>query len=397
MSGSDGFRCWMAKAVAVLTLLLLIRFTPAGAQTLPTERTDTTGVSHSFLPAFSYESDLGFIGGGFYLRTLRRPGYDPYKDRFRVAALASTNGYLEGNVRYRWLRSFGTDIRSRLDLKGYRMLNDYYFGIGNNTAFSEERWDNDYYFFRSVAFGFDYKGRKPLRESGEKRNRHLDLLLLAGVEYEIPYVKQPNSSLNVDPPPAGDKGGWVNYVGSGLLWDSRNTEIAPKRGLRLQTEAWYAPEVLLSDYRMSMLRADLRHYFTFHLIRDVTVAHRLLMRRTAGDVPYWQMSTFGDADRMRGYPRNRFMGKSMITHSLELRTWLVEWSEYDVKLGGQLFMDTGRVFSDRDRTRHILEDYKQSYGFGGAFTLFDPDFMFRGDIGFTDEGAQIYVGTQYAF
>ncbi len=357
---------------------------------------DTNGVTHSVLPALSYESDLGLIGGGFYVRTLRRPNYDPYKDRFRAAALASTKGYLEGNIQYTWLKSFGTDIRSRLDLYAHRLLQDYYFGIGNSSSYSEDLWDEEYYFFRSVSFGVDYKGRKPLREYEGSGNNHLDLLLLAGVQYEIPYVRQDSSSFNFMPPP-GDKGGWLNYIGTGILWDTRNTEVAPKRGIRFQAEVEYAPELLLSDFEMGLFKGDFRHYFTFHLLRDVTVANRLLVRHTTGEVPYWRMSTFGDADRMRGYPRNRFMGKSMVTHSLELRTWLLKWPEYKVKLGGQLFMDTGRVFSENDQSQAILENYKQSFGFGGAFTLFDPDFLFRADIGFAKEGAQLYVGTRYAF
>lgn len=387
----------LGGAVAVLLLVFLLAGVHESNGQSMMSGIDSVGVSHNFMPALSYDSDLGLVGGGFYLRTLQRPGYNPYKDRLRVAALASTKGYLEGNVRYEWLKSFGGSIRSRLDVTVNRMLNDYYFGIGNNTIYRGERLEEDYYFFRSVNFGFDYKGRMPLNSSPDGKNRHLDLLLLAGVEYEIPYVKQQQSTMNLSPPPTGTRGGWLNYVGTGLLWDSRNTEIAPKRGLRMQIQGWYAPKILLSDFQMSMLRTDLRHYFTFHLIKDITVANRLLMRRTAGEVPYWQMSTMGDSDRMRGYHTNRFMGKSMIVHSLELRTWLLEWPEYSFKIGGQLFMDTGRVFSERDQTQHVLEDYHQTYGFGGAMTLFDPDFLFRGDIGFSNDGIQLYVGTQYAF
>jgi hypothetical protein len=71
--------------------------------------------------------------------------------------------------------------------------------------------------------------------------------------------------------------------------------------------------------------------------------------------------------------------------------------EYGLKLGVQLFTDAGRVFTGEDQTEDLFRDYKQTFGFGGAISLFSPDFICRGDIGFSDEVTRIYVGIGYAF
>jgi outer membrane protein assembly factor BamA len=118
----------------------------------------------------------------------------------------------------------------------------------------------------------------------------------------------------------------------------------------------------------------------------------------AGNVPYWELSTLGGENNLRGYPLNRFYGKTSIAYSLELRAWFLRFPRlFGLKFGGQLFTDTGRVFTGSDDINDVFDGYKQTIGFGGAMSIFNPDFILRGEIGFSDEVSRIYVGIGYLF
>lgn len=80
----------------------------------------------------------------------------------------------------------------------------------------------------------------------------------------------------------------------------------------------------------------------------------------------------------------------------ELRTWLFSVLEGRIRAGGQLFWDTGRVYSEEDSGR-FFNDWKHSFGAGAALSLFNPDFIVRADAGFSDEAFRIYFGAGYVF
>lgn len=75
----------------------------------------------------------------------------------------------------------------------------------------------------------------------------------------------------------------------------------------------------------------------------------------------------------------------------------MSFPEYQIKFGGQLFTDIGRVFNDDDGWGDFFNDYRHTYGIGGAMSLFSPDFILRGDIGFSKDVSRIYIGVGYSF
>lgn len=368
--------------------------TKVRAQLVPTDSIPKQGIQNTVLPAVGYTSDLGLIGGGIYSRFDYRPGVEPYYSKIQAMVLASTGGYLEGELHMDWCKTFGLDMRSTLEFGANRLFDDNYFGVGNSTDFKDNRWNNGYYYFETVNFNADYTGRIPVWKS--TFDDKLNALVMAGSEYNIPYPRKDQSTINLMPP-RGVSGGWVNYIGTGLLWENRDSEIHPTRGNRLELKFKAAPSVLFNEYPLTIAKLDAREYFKFHLLRDVVVANRLIMRHANGQVPYWEMSALGNRTIMRGMPMNRYLGNSMIVYSLELRTWLINIKEYQIKLGGQLFTDRGRVFTPGDDFQDIFHNYRRTYGLGGAISLFNPDLIFRGDLGFSKDIMRIYMGIGYAF
>jgi hemolysin activation/secretion protein len=106
----------------------------------------------------------------------------------------------------------------------------------------------------------------------------------------------------------------------------------------------------------------------------------------------------GNKNTLRGYPLNRFKGNSSLAYTLELRTWLLKFPQfYGLKFGGQLFTDAGRVFTEVDDANDLFKEYHQTVGLGGAMSVFNPDFILRGEIGFSEDVSRIYIGVGYMF
>lgn len=373
----------------LLTVLLCATYSCALAQLVP-QKIGKDSLTYAFVPVFSYSSDIGFVGGAVFSHHDYRGTVRPFNRYIEASAIASTKGFVKINGLYEQTRSFNSDIRSRAKVDFDRLASDNYFGIGNGTTFDKQRWEDDYYFYRSVAVGGEYRIRKPVYEIN---GSYLELIGGGGVEYQIPYILQENSSFNRSTPP-GSKGGVIGYVQAGFIWENRDSEFDPGRGNRVIFEFLGAPGPI-SEFSMTSYRLDVRQYVRF--FERITLAARIEGQHAAGKVPYWRMPTLGDDYTLRGYPLNRFKGRSSISYNLELRTWVFRFSEYNIRLGGQLFTDFGRVFAEQDGWEDLFQDYKQTYGIGGAISVFSTDFILRGDIGFSEDVSRIYIGIGYAF
>lgn len=100
---------------------------------------------------------------------------------------------------------------------------------------------------------------------------------------------------------------------------------------------------------------------------------------------------------MRGFPENRFRDDNALFLNTELRTWLFEFPAHDIKFGGTLFADVGRTFPNGTSLNSVFSDLKYVFGFGGNSSFFNENFIFRGDVGFSEEGYGIYFTAGYMF
>lgn len=377
------------RVLFLLWSIICIASTTLSAQDKNKE-TKSDSLASALVPAAGYSSNEGLVGGIIYSRYNYTGDVEPFKSHLKSSALVSTNGYVKVRGKYERTRNFGRPIRSTLDIYFNRFTTNNFFGIGNETPFNRERWENEFYYFESVGFGLGYDLRKPIAQHGD---RHLDLLAGIETEYQIAYVKNAPSSFEEEP--MGSRGGWMNFLKTGLVWENRDREFDPRRGNRFALELRYAPEQI-SRYGMGTARLELRQYF--QLFNSITVANFFEARHATGDVPYWELSTLADDHTLRGYPRNRFQGNSSIAYMLELRSWIFKFPQfYRLKLGAQLFTDTGRVFTGKDNIHDLFEGYKQTIGVGGAVSIINPDFILRGEIGFSEDVSRIYVGVGYLF
>ncbi|MGM0738424.1 MAG: BamA/TamA family outer membrane protein [Bacteroidota bacterium] len=366
------------------------------AQIMPLpEQVSGDTVVTAFIPAAAYASDIGFVGTAAISRFRYNPEVAPYVSLTELRLQASTKGFLDLRVLYEHTETLGRSVRSKWTMNAVRHPFDNYFGIGNNTVFDSDRWEDQYYFYDVMRVNLSYQGRTTLY-----RPRHslstLDLTFMAGTRYEQPGVNEGN--LIDHEQPAGIEAGWTNKIGMGIIRDSRDNEFAATRGGRMQLSWEWAPRFLLNDYPMTLVDVEIRRFLSIPApwLRPV-LAMRLTGSHAFGTIPFWNMPYLGDELTLRGYPVYRFRGDSAIFYNLELRSWVYHHPFLEFSFGVHAFHDSGRVFTDEDRFRDVLRDYHRTFGGGIVMALFTPDFILRFDAGFSDEMLRLYMNIGYMF
>lgn len=349
-------------------------------------------VQSSLVPVFGYQSDAGFIGGAVWQRIDYESEQFDFGNVTSMELSASTMGHLSGKFDHERTESFGGRVRSRYRVELFRIPNLTYFGIGNRTTFDPDLYNEGWYDFMERSIRFQYTGRVGL--SGNRTDGQLDLQFLLSVSGYSPRPAG-EASLFEESKPTGYNGGWANRIGAGFILDHRDSEFNPTRGFRLESSLSGAGGVTLSRYRFGLYMIDGRAYIP--LGRDLVIAQRVELQHTFGETPFQEMPTLGSELALRGYALNRFRAYTALHHQLELRSWLFSVLNEEIRFGAQLFMDTGRVFSEGESLGDLPDGLKQTFGVGGVMSLFNPDFIFRGELGFSDELYRIYIGIGYLF
>ncbi|MDG5767414.1 BamA/TamA family outer membrane protein [Balneolales bacterium ANBcel1] len=356
--------------------------------------TTITGI----FPAAIYTSDVGLLGAVLVSRYRYHPRIQPYVSRTELGLEASTRGLFSLKLKYEQTETFGRPVRSRWRLDGEKNPVETFFGIGNDTGFDKELWDDGYYYFEVYRAGFEWMGRHAVYRNNRGRGSggQLDVTATLGVHYEKATDRQ--DELMGEWRPRGIEGGFLSKVGAGLLWENRDNEFAATRGNRLRISGTWAPGGITGEFPMAKLSADIRQYVTL----PVPYFRPVLAARTVGviahgSVPYWEQPYLGDHYTVRGYPFHRFRGNASVLYNLELRTWVYEYPEYSFRLGVHTFHDGGRVFAGDDGLGDLFRDYHRTFGGGIAISIFSPDLILRLDAAFSDEMFRFYGNVGYMF
>ena len=117
------------------------------------------------------------------------------------------------------------------------------------------------------------------------------------------------------------------------------------------------------------------------------LAARFWVKHVRRWAPYFLMSSLGGDETLRGFKEERFADQAMTLASVEYR-----FPVYG-KLGGVLFVDSGRVYPTiRDVT---LKDWHNNVGVGLRYYL--TNFVARADIGSSDEGSRVFFNFGHVF
>jgi outer membrane protein assembly factor BamA len=201
--------------------------------------------------------------------------------------------------------------------------------------------------------------------------------------------------------------GHTNYLRAGLTWDTRDREIGTQSGTWADVIVQRADKSFGASNDYTRWTATARHYHP--LGGRVTLANRLLVQNSIGDVPFYVLSEvqttqkpqdgLGGSSTVRGIPKDRYIGKGIAVSNNELR-----WRATDFTLRGRPsslvlsgFVDAGRVWADGVDLSTVTRELHVGYG-GGARLAFGSSFVIATDVGHSAQStAPIYIGLGYLF
>jgi outer membrane protein assembly factor BamA len=356
--------------------LFLMLASPSRAQLIPELPLLGPDWTDLAFPKLYWTPTLG-LGTGLYYAQIKQLGYDDWDDPapFKANISLDFNLTTSGTRRIE-LRG---DLPKLIDgwrfifgLEGRRDSRERYFGIGNDSEFDKTR-ENDTaeHYYRSDNYRYIARTEVQRRIVGGLR-------LLAGFQLEqwrvdtLPGVSQ----LAIDRANGVDATIGNNVVDIpvrvGLVFDTRNDEPAPTRGLLLEAIVGFADSAVAGDVTYTRATASATGYL--ELSETIGIAARIAgQSMVSGDPPlgtFYQVEAsdrpfygLGGAESHRAIPRRRLVDADKLIANFDVRyTLMASPTLFRVTAIG--FLDAGRVFP------------------AGDFELTTDDLMVGGGLGF---------------
>lgn len=223
------------------------------------------------------------------------------------------------------------------------------------------------------------------------------------------------------------KGGNVSYLKLGAVYDTRDNEANPNKGLWSEALIVTAPSFVGNDYGYSKILLTHRQYFTL-FPEKLSFAYRLSYQsKISGEIPFYMLpyatdskatkDGLGGSKNLRGILRNRVVGDGVAFGNFELRSKLFKTIilNQNFYLGLNLFTDMGMITKPYQsafmKAGNLTSEQKKyleysndgihlSYGAGLRFVI-NSNFIIAVDYGLAakkDDGTKgMYIGLNYLF
>ncbi|MDP4739917.1 MAG: BamA/TamA family outer membrane protein [Crocinitomicaceae bacterium] len=329
------------------------------------------------LPLLYYTPDTRWAAGAAGVYYFKVKPKLPTDELPRVSYLQFLADYTQNKQLDTWATWQVFTRNENFLLKGdirYRDFPDRFYGIGNNTdKTQEEKYSYNLFVLKSLQLkkikpgfflGFDYE-----------------------LEYEYGFNYTPGGQLE-----NGSITGYQGGVGSALglvgVIDTRDNIINPYKGRLAEVSTYFFTQPLGSTFSFQVLNGVYQQYW--QLKPKHILAFQFKSRFSFGDVPFLDLSTLGNDDILRGYPKNRFRDRHFAATQLEYRFPL--WWRF----GAVAFAGVGDVFGPNSDLS--TQNLKYSIGTGLRFVV-DPAerLNIRLDYGYGTEGGYFYFVVGEAF
>lgn len=346
------------------------------------------------LPALNYDSDFGFgygVRGALYHFAHRRK---PYEVAVEAQAFASTGGQQVHFLSIDLPSLGGSRFRFKLEGGYASNVGESYYGIGNVVSLAPNP-NRYYYYYRHTVPNGVLSLRYAIRP---------ELYLFTVYRLSFTSVGAYAGSLLDETRPFGFAGGRYGELAAGLLYDSRDEENDPTRGLLIEIAGRTAQSFLGSQYSTYAVFASAAGFRP--LTKWLVVAGRLGVDWELGDVPFDQLSEFGalfqtyglgGGSTIRGLLQNQYIGNGKLLGNLEARFRIYRFSirRRPIGLGAVAFVDGGRVWS---QTRNDGDGINVHIGVGGGLRVIWEDvFVVRADCGYGEGNVRFYVDIGHFF
>ncbi len=336
------------------------------------------------LPLVNFNSDDGIILGGTTTMTKHAFRADPYAYSLSLdAQYAPRVNHYDAQFHadsYTMIEG----ARTELLVKAGNLLRTDFYGIGNETVFSDSLDNADFYETRYHAILVAPFINVPVSHS---------LMMKFGGMYEYANARVRPNSLLAQTKQYGLGIRSTLAVSAGLTYDGRDLPIAPTRGVYLHANGLFSPSVFNNNFEFGKFNGDLRAYIPATILTDVVFAFHAGGEKTFGTYPFYKASSIGGIGTLRGFARDRFAGDASLFGQVELRAGLGHVNLFiPGRLGVSFFGDAGRVFVKGERSQQWHS------GFGGGLWLNTLNvFLLNISAAGSAEGVRFYVTSGFGF
>jgi hypothetical protein len=355
-------------------------------------------------PLIGGNSDVGVQFGG--VGRITRFGYDAKPFLFRVDFLLTASVRDSGErlalaqQEYSFLFDFpnllGGRVRTAPGVQFFNFVDAGYFGRGNaSSAQLPEQVDGDpNRYFQQRARELRIRDFTRVKVTGP-----LSVMLSPIVRYHD-HRAYAGSKLAQDAAVGivnGLRPVWIASFSAGFVWDSRNNEFFPKKGMYHQIGQRFEQGFPLEgDVQVGSTGAILAGYIP--LGGPFVAAGRVVVDFLYGKVPFydlynagpfndWEMP--GGANGIRGVPWGRYSAPIKFITNVEVRALHTRFSLFGQKfrIGNQIFFDSGRVFDD-----YSFVSARDGKGVGlkwgagtGAYLMWGDGALFRAEVAYSPD------------
>jgi outer membrane protein assembly factor BamA len=182
-----------------------------------------------------------------------------------------------------------------------------------------------------------------------------------------------------------------------FYYDTRNNLVSPTDGMAVTAYAEVNQNLRNGDHPVySRYAMEVKKLFPSESKRAILIVRADLQATIGTQVPFFEQSSLGGQNNLRGYGVDRFIDKNLVALSIEERIHLMRMKVAGVTADFEIapFLDTGQVFNDyKDVT---FKGYRMTPGIGFR-GIVKPNVVGRVDYGYSREGGAVFAGLDFPY
>lgn len=180
-------------------------------------------------------------------------------------------------------------------------------------------------------------------------------------------------------------------------YDTRNNLISPTDGMAVTAYAEVNQNIRNGDHPVySRYEIEVKKLFPSESKRAILIVRADLQATIGDQVPFFEQSSLGGQNNLRGYGVDRFIDKNLVAWSIEERIHLMRAKVAGATADFEVapFLDTGQVFNNyKDVT---FDNYRMTPGIGFR-GIVRPNVVGRVDYGYSKEGGAVFAGLDFPY
>jgi outer membrane protein assembly factor BamA len=182
-----------------------------------------------------------------------------------------------------------------------------------------------------------------------------------------------------------------------FYYDTRNNLVSPTDGMAVTAYAEVNQNLRNGDHPIySRYELEVKKLFPSESKRAILIVRANLQATIGTQVPFFEQSSLGGQNNLRGYGVDRFIDKNLIAWSIEERIHMMRTKIAGVTADFEIapFLDTGQVFNSFKDVN--FKDYRMTPGIGFR-GIVKPNVVGRVDYGYSREGGAVFAGLDFPY